>query len=147
MTSKNFVNDSKKDFTKHNTQPYSHMLYMLLRLRMKHFGEDFHGKFICSQNFCQKSPQSRRQFLGILDVKTEFESQVSHQNKTRKVFLRQFPLSKFLIITLRVNIIAMKSFLKIVSFGIDFKLKVPPLQYKMNTHKISGVRKQPNNPD
>ena len=43
----------------------------------------------------------------------------------------------------------MKSFSKNPSFGVDFKLQVPPLMYsyKINTHNISGVRNQVNNPD
>ena len=34
----------------------------------------------------------------------------------------------------------MKSFSKNLSFGVDFKLQVPPLMYKINTHNLSGVR-------
>ena len=34
----------------------------------------------------------------------------------------------------------MKSFSKNLSFGVDFKLLVPPLMYKINTHNTSGVR-------
>ena len=34
-----------------------------------------------------------------------------------------------------------------LSFGIDFKLQVPALMYKIKTHNISGVRNQVNNPD
>ena len=45
------------------------------------------------------------------------------------------------------NKIAMKSFSKNQSFGVDFKLQVPLLMYKINTHIISGVRNQVNNPD
>ena len=41
----------------------------------------------------------------------------------------------------------MKSLLKYLSFGVDFKLQVPPLMYKNNTHNICGVRNQVNNPD
>ena len=43
--------------------------------------------------------------------------------------------------------IAMKSFSKNLSFEVDFKLQVPPLMYKINTHNISGVRNEVNNPD
>ena len=42
--------------------------------------------------------------------------------KIRKVFLRRFPLSRFLAEILRVTEIAMKSFSKNLSFGADFKL-------------------------
>ena len=95
-----------------------------------------------------KSPWSSRQYVGLLDEKPGFESQARHQNEIRKVFLRRFPLSRFLAKTLRVNKIAMKSFSKYLSFGVDFKLQVPPLMYKkINTHNISGVRNQVNNPD
>ena len=41
----------------------------------------------------------------------------------------------------------MKSFSKYLSFGVDFKLQVPLLMYKNNTHHICGVRNQVNNPD
>ena len=58
-----------------------------------------------------------------VEEKPGFESQARHQNKIRKVFLRRYPLSRFLVKTLRVNKIAMKSFLKKnLSFGVDFKL-------------------------
>ena len=33
-----------------------------------------------------------------------------------------------------------EKFSKNLSFGVDFKLKVPPLMYKINTHNISGMR-------
>ena len=49
--------------------------------------------------------------------------------------------------TLRINKIAMKTFSKNLSFGVNFKLQVPPLMYKLNTHNISGVRNQVNNSD
>ena len=41
---------------------------------------------------------------------------------------------------LRVNIIAMETVLKNLSFRIDFKLYLPSLIYKVNAHNISGVR-------
>ena len=47
------------------------------------------------------------------------------KTKYKKIFLRRLPLSRFLAKTLRVNKIAMKTFTKNLSFGIDFKLKVP----------------------
>ena len=68
------------------------------------------------------SPWSSRLCVGLLGEKPGFESQARHQNKIRKVFLRRFPLSRFLAKTLRVNKIAMKSFSKNLSFGVDFKL-------------------------
>ena len=43
------------------------------------------------------------QCVGLLDEKPGFESQARHQNKIRKVFLRRFPLSRFVAKTLRVN--------------------------------------------
>ena len=58
----------------------------------------------------------------LLDEKPVFESQARHQNEIRKVFLWRFPFSRFLAKTLRVNKIAMKSFSKNLSFGVDFKL-------------------------
>ena len=63
----------------------------------------------------------RTKCIGLLDEKPGFEPEVRHQNKIRKVFLRRFPLSRFLAETLRVNKIAMKSFSNL-SFGVDFKL-------------------------
>ena len=94
-----------------------------------------------------QSPLSCSQYVGLLDEMPGFESQARHQNEIRKVFLRHFPLSRFLAKTLRVNKIAIKSFSKKLSFGVDFKLQVPPLMYKINTHNISSVRNQVNNPD
>ena len=73
---------------------------------------------------------------GLLDEKPAFEPQVRHRNKIRKLF----PLSRFLAKTLRANKIALKISQKNLSFGIDFKLYVPPLMYKINAHNISGVR-------
>ena len=69
-----------------------------------------------------KSPWSSRWCVGLLDEKPGFEPQVRHQNEIRKVFLRRFPLSRFLANAPRVNKIAMKSFSKNLSFGVDFKL-------------------------
>ena len=53
---------------------------------------------------------------------------------------RRHPLSRFLAKTLKVNKIPMKSFSKNLLFGIDFKLLIPPLIYKINSHSISGMR-------
>ena len=41
---------------------------------------------------------------------------------------------------LKVNSFAIKSFSKNLSFGVNFKLQVPPLAYKIYTHNISNVR-------
>ena len=49
-------------------------------------------------------------------------------------------LSRFLTKTLRVNKPAMKQFLKNLSVGDDYKLKVPSLKYKINAHNMSDVR-------
>ena len=94
----------------------------------------------------KKSRWCSRQCVGLLDEKPGFESQARDQNKIQKVFLRRFPISRFLAKTLSVNKIAMKSFLNL-SFGVDFKLQIPPLMYKINTHSINGVRNQVNYPD
>ena len=75
-----------------------------------------------------------------------FEPQARHQNKIRKIFLLRFSPSTFLAKTLRVNKIAMKSLSKNLQFGVDFKLQVPPLIYKINKNNISGVRNQVKNP-
>ena len=36
--------------------------------------------------------------------------------------------------------IAIKKFLKNLSFGVDVKLQVPPLMYKINAYSMSGVK-------
>ena len=41
--------------------------------------------------------------------------------------------------TIRVNKIAMKSFSKNLSFGVDFKLYAPPLMYKINVILAKGL--------
>ena len=102
---------------------------------------------ISTQFLPSKSPQYSRYCVGLLDVKPEFEPQARHQNEVQKIFLQRFPLSRYVAKTLRVNKISMKSFSKILSFGVDFKLQVPPLIYKIRTHNISGVGKKVNNPD
>ena len=67
--------------------------------------------------------RSSRQCVGLLNEKPGFEPQIRHQNKIQKVFFFwRFPLSRFLAKTLGVNKIAMKSFTKHLSFGVDFKL-------------------------
>ena len=86
----------------------------------------------------QKSPWSSRQCVGLLKEKPEFEPQARHQNKIRKLFIRRFPPSRFLAKTLRVNKIAMNSFLKNLSFGVDCKMQVPPLTYKHKWCKQQG---------
>ena len=80
----------------------------------------------------------------LFNEKPGFEPQARHHNKIRKVFLRRFPLSRFLAKPQYIRI-AMKSFSKYLSFGVDFKLQVPPLMYKNNTHNICGVKNQVNN--
>ena len=47
--------------------------------------------------------------VGLLDMKPEFLPQARHQNKIQKVFLRRYPLIRFLAKILRVNKIAIKS--------------------------------------
>ena len=59
-----------------------------------------------------KSPWSSRQCVGLLDEQPGFEFQARHQNEIRKVFLRRFPLSRFLAKTLRVNKNCHEKFLK-----------------------------------
>ena len=56
-------------------------------------------KLVC----IMKSPWSSRQCVGLLDKKPGFDSQARHQNEIRKVFLRRFPLSRFLAKTLSVK--------------------------------------------
>ena len=43
----------------------------------------------------------------------------------------------------------MKSFSKKknLPFGVEFKLKIPPLMYKVDAYNISGLRNQVNNPN
>ena len=50
-----------------------------------------------------------------------------------------FLSARFLAKTLRVNKPAMKKFPKNLSFGVDVKLQVPPLTYKINAYNMSGV--------
>ena len=62
---------------------------------------------------------------GLLDVKSRFVSQVRHKNEIlkKKIFLRRFPLSRFLVKTLRAKKkLPLKSFHKNLLFGIDVKL-------------------------
>ena len=92
-----------------------------------------------------KSPQSSKQRVDLLAMKPRFKPQVRNQNRNMKknIFLRQLTLSRFLTKSRRINEIAMQSFSKKnLSFGIDFKLKVLTLTYKINTHNNSGVRSQ-----
>ena len=55
------------------------------------------------------------------DIKTKYEKSISGKNSES-------------------NKIAMKSFSENLSFGVDFKLQVSSLMYKINTLNISGVR-------
>ena len=99
--------------------------------------------------FYSHRTRSRRILVGsgLLDVKLGLEPQARAQIKILKVFLRRFHLSIFLAKTLRVNKIVMKSFSNNLSFAVDFKLKVPPVMYKISIHNISDVRNKVNNPD
>ena len=124
--------------------PYSIFSFFLMFSSVIHICMFLNYKYMVS---LLKSPWSNRQRVGLLDEKPRLESQARHQNELRKVFLRRFSLSSFLAKTLRVNKITVKSFSKNLYFGVDFKLQVPPLIYKINTHNISGVRNQVNNPD
>ena len=54
--------------------------------------------------------------------KKKKESNEIKTKKEKKIFLRRFPLSRFLSKTLKVNKPAMKKFLKNLSFGVDVKL-------------------------
>ena len=54
--------------------------------------------------------------------KKKRRNKASHRNTKQKVFVGRFPLDRFLAKPLRVNKITMKSFLKNLSFGVDFKL-------------------------
>ena len=65
---------------------------------------------------------SQNSTTSVVDDKPGFNSQARHQNEIQKILLRRVPLSRLLAKTLRVNKIAMKSLLKNLSFGVDFKL-------------------------
>ena len=54
--------------------------------------------------------------IGLLDVKPAIDQ------TSKQVFLRRFPLSRFLAKTQRVIKIEMKCFSKNLSFGVDVKL-------------------------
>ena len=83
--------------------------------------------------YCRRGLVCRRKSLG------SYPRSVI-QNEIWKIFLRRLPLSRLMAKTLRVNKAAMKKILKNLSFGVDVKLQVSPLLYKINTHNISGVR-------
>ena len=71
--------------------------------------------------FCS---QTKRWFI-ICKARIRIPGQASKRNmkKKRKIFLRRFPLSRFLAKSLRLkNKPAMKKFLKNLSFGVDIKL-------------------------
>ena len=77
----------------------------------------------------------RHKSLGMYprpDIITKYEK--------KKIFLRRLPLNSFLAKTLRVNTPAMKKFLKNLSYGVNVKLYIPPLTYKLNAHNMRGVR-------
>ena len=59
-----------------------------------------------------KSLLSSRQCVGLLDEKLGFELQARYQNRIRKIFLRRFPLNRFLAKTLRENKNCHEKFLK-----------------------------------
>ena len=61
----------------------------------------------------------------VLDIKTKY---------LKKILLQWFPLSRFRAKNLKVNKLAVKEFLKNLSFGVFVKLYVPPLTYKKLTH-------------
>ena len=81
-----------------------------MEFKLKKFEEIFSSFFL--KNFPKikilthknvlKSLWSSGQCDGLLDEKPGFEPQARHQNKIRKVFLRLFPLSRFLAKTLMV---------------------------------------------
>ena len=65
-------------------------------------------------------------YVALLDVKLGLVSEIWHQNKIwqkKKIFFRQFHLSRFLAKSLRVNKTAMKNFLKNLSFGVGFSCR------------------------
>ena len=60
------------------------------------------------------------------------------KNEIRKLFLRQFPVSRFLAKTLRAKLNCHERFLKKnLLFGVDFRVY---LCIQISTHNISGVR-------
>ena len=95
-------------------------------------------------NYYWKSPSSSMQYVGLLGVKPGFEPQARHQNNMQKVFLRRFPLCRFQAQTLRVNKIAMKSFLKICLSASTLNYRSRHLCIQIYTH---GMRNWVNNLD
>ena len=85
---------------------------VLSLLRATNFWETSRGSFYLLPEFLPE----------ICWKKLRFETQAGHQNKIRKIFLRRFPLRRFLTKTLSVNKIAVKGFSKNLSVEVDFKL-------------------------
>ena len=86
----------------------------------------------------QKWPWSSRQCVGLLNENPGFEPQARYQNKIRKVFLRRFPLSRFLLKNLRVIKMPWKVSQKIYRSESTLYRRLRGLY--INTHNISGVR-------
>ena len=70
---------------------------------------------------------------GLSVVGSVLAYQPSKRNMKKNIFLRRFPLSRFLAKTLRVNNLTLpwKNFSKNLSFEVDIKLWFPPLTFKL----------------
>ena len=103
------------------------------------YGDNSQSMFI---NFFQKSPQFNRYCGDLLDLKPGIVSMVRHQNEIgKKIFLQRFLLTRFLAKALSVNKICHeKVSQKNLSFGVNIKLEVEALTYKIITHNMHDVR-------
>ena len=68
---------------------------------------------------CTRSLYRYKWVCQLFNVKPGFKPQVRHQNKIQSVFCRRFSPGRFRAKTLRVNKIAMKTFSKNLSFGVE----------------------------
>ena len=93
----------------------------------------FHILSFFTMLLSMKSPQSSSWLI------IRNPGQVSKRNM-KKIFIRRFPLTRFLAKTLKVNKSAKKKFLKNLQFRVVVKLQILPFTYKINIHNMSVVR-------
>ena len=92
---------------------------------------------------CLTLPQSRSQCAGLLNVKPGFVFHIRHQNELLKeIFFRAVSSQQISAKALGVNKSGLKIFFQKQSFGVDLKLYISPLTYKINVHNMHGMRNQ-----
>ena len=99
------------------------ILYFVSFIEVSLFLKNFKNKF--SSVFSFKKVAVFQCVLVRPDIKTKYEKY------EKKIFLWRFPLSRFLSKTQRVNKIAMKSFSKNLSFGVDLNRRSRLLWIKL----------------